>query len=193
MKIVSFIALCLLTQVHSFAQNGTVLTMDAVKLSYDGKRSLIYAIVTGKDQAYGNSLVAINPENGQVVKSIFVGSEPKDMVLTYDTNYMFIAFDEVAMVKRVDLSTFAVDQQFSLGSSPNYGNYFGSSLATIPNENNIVVVSRIRKNVSPNFAGLAVFKNGVMLPRSTPDHTGPEVICSTGKDTIYGFGSSSNL
>lgn len=180
--------LFLLLNISSFAQNGFTLNIDAVKLAYDGKRDLIYAITSGRNLVNGNSLVAIS-SNGQVVKSIFVGSEPNNLVFTSDTNYLFISFTELAMVKRVDLSTYQVDQQFGLGSSVYYGSYFGNSLATIPGENNIVVVSRVRKNVSPTFAGLAVFKNGTELPKSTPDHTGPEFICTTGKDTIYGQGS----
>lgn len=169
------------------AQYVYTLSLKVNKMGYDSKRDLIYATIKGSDPNYANSFVAINPYEGKILNSVFVGSEPTEFEFTSDSSFVYICFDELPMVKKFDLNAFVVTMDIILGTDSGRGSMYGQDLATIPGHDNLVVVSRKFNSGSPNFAGIAVYSNGNKLSRTTPGHTGPERIETTGSNNLYGY------
>lgn len=172
-----------------FSQYLFTVDVGANYIGYDSKRELIYATIQGSDANYANSLLAINPYEGTIVDNIFIGSEPTEFVFTTDSNYLFIMFDEQPVVKKFNLNSFSVVQEINLGVDPYHGAYYGKSMAVLPDNDSVIIVSRKQKGVSPDFGGVAVYSNGVKLPRETQDHHGPEYLVNTQSDTIYAYQS----
>lgn len=173
------------------AQNALTLNLKANKLVFDAKRNKIYATVNGLDVAYGNSLVKIDPVSGVIESSVYVGSEPTEMSMTKDTNFLYIALNGASFIKRVSLNTFLVDKTISLGSGAN-GALFAQDIATVKLSPDIIVVALKYTSISPAHAGVAAFFKGVKLPSQTPGHTGSNQIESA-NDTnfVVGFNTES--
>lgn len=169
------------------AQIARIVDVNASRVLYDAKRNLIYAAARSYDINYGNKLVSIDPESGQVVNSVFVGSDPSCMELTKDTNFIYVGLSGASQVKRVNLNTFSVDMTVSLGNG-SYGPLYAEDLTTLVAGPQYVVVSRMSKSVSPRHSGVAVFKNGVQLSQVTASHTGSNVIeADDSVNVVYGY------
>ncbi len=188
-KISTLLALSILTSFYAHSQYLFTLDISVNHIEFDSKRDLIYSTVKGSDANYANSLVAINPFDGTVINSTFIGSEPTEFVFTTDSNYIFIMFEEQPFVKKFDLESFNVVQEINLGVDPYHVPYYGKSLAILPDNDSIVIVSRKQKGVSPDFGGVAVYSNEIKLPKETQDHHGPEYLINTQNDTLYAYGN----
>jgi hypothetical protein len=186
-KLVLLIFISGLLSLSAFSQYLFTIDVSANYIGFDSKRELIYASVKGSDAIYANSLVSINPYSGVVINSVFIGSEPTEFVFTTDSNYLFIMFDEQPVVKKFNLNSFSVVQEINLGVDPYNGAYYGKSMAVLPDNDSIIIVSRKQKGVSPDFGGVAVYSNGVKLPWETQDHHGPEYLLNTQNDILYAY------
>ena len=167
-------------------------------IEYDSKRKVIYATVQENDSIYGNSIIAIDPYEGTVAKSVFVGKDPTTFVFTSDSNFIYIAFNNDAVVKKFSLNEFCIVDQINLETDSSNGERYANSLAVLPNNDSVIVVSTKFKNISLSFAGLFAYSNGKLLPNAIyPDFYFNEGVIiihnliSTGNDTIYGY--SENL
>ena len=181
---------------NTYSQYLFTIEMSTNQIKYDSKRELIYATVKGNDINYANSLVAINPYLGTVIDNIFIGSEPTEFVFTTDSNFIYIAFDEQAVVKKFDLNNFELISEINLGSDPYNGTLYANSLAVLPSNDSIIIVSLKAKSVSPSYSGVVAFSNGVKLPKELPTFmfsaTNIDFLVSTGKDTLYGYDANSS-
>lgn len=197
MKKVAFLILTLLLiSVNVFSQYLFTMDISANKIKYDLKRDIIYAIVSGSDANYANSLVAIDPYNGSVVNNIFIGSEPTDFVFTTDSNFLYFAFDGQAVIKKFDINKFEIAGEINLGSDPYNGTLYANSLAVLPDNDSTIIVSLKAKSVSPSYSGVVAYSNNTKLPKELPTFmfsaTNIDYLLSTGKDTIYGYDASSS-
>src|SRR5438309_4548406 len=81
-------------------------------LVYDPITRRIYASVPSSAGSIGNSVTAIDPVTGQVGPSTFVGSEPGKMALSDDGQYLYVALDGAAAVRRFNLAQQKAELQF---------------------------------------------------------------------------------
>lgn len=190
MRKIILIALILISKI-SFAQYALTMDINANKLLYHQKKDLLFAIVSDLSTNYPNSLVAIDPYKGKVVSSVFLGSIPVDFVFTTDSNYVYVCFDGESSIKKVDINTFKVIQSFNLGLSKYNGAYYGKYLLPYPGNHNAIIVSRKCKGVSPEFAGTALYLNGVKLKNELPDHNGAVNLIPIYNDSLYSFDNNS--
>jgi hypothetical protein len=65
----------------------------------------LFASIPGRAGAPGNSVVAIDPSTGAVGAPIFVGSEPDDLVVSEDGQFLYVTLRGAAAVRRVDLAS----------------------------------------------------------------------------------------
>jgi hypothetical protein len=185
-KITILISLLSLISLNVFSQYLFTMDISANQIKYDSKRDVIYAIVSGNDANYANSLVVINPYNGTVTNDLFIGSEPIEFEFTSDTNFVFAIFDNQPVVKKVDLNTFSIVESFGLGSDKSGESYYGISLATIPSSDSTIIVVRDIKS-SSGRGGTAMYNNGKQLPKFIDEIYGPNKLVTTDCDTIYAF------
>jgi DNA-binding beta-propeller fold protein YncE len=145
-------------------------------LVFDPRVRLLYASVPSRAGALGNRVVAIDPATGGIGASVFVGSEPGKLALSADGQFLYVALNGAAAVRRVDLPSFTAGLQFSLGSDPFFGPYLAEDMEVLPGNPHAVAVSRMNTGVSPRHAGVAIYDDGVKLSTETVRHTGSNVI-----------------
>ncbi len=148
----------------------TYVPLTANGIVFDPTRDLIYGSIPSTAPAYGNSIVAIRPETGDVVNSVFIGSEPDQVALSGDGHYLYVSLDGASGVRRLNLRTFQPDIQFPLDQGQTPGVPSGSPLLVadmkvVPGAPNSVVISREVVAQSFGYAGVAAYVDGVMLPK----------------------------
>jgi hypothetical protein len=111
---------------------------------YNANDGLLYAsLPVSSDGSGGNSVAGIDPITGNIVRQIFVGSNPNKLALSTDGTQIFVGLDGAGAVAQVDLNKGAVVNQFSLGGGPGVYNppYTAAYLAAVPGEPNSVAVA----------------------------------------------------
>jgi uncharacterized protein (TIGR03437 family) len=167
----------------------TYVPLTANAITYDPLRSLIYASVPSTASRFGNSIVAVNPDTGDFVKNVFIGSEPNQLALSDDSQYLYVALDGASAIRRLNLATFQPDLQFAIdqGQNPNlipgYG-LFVADMRVIPGAPNSVVIARRYSGLSPDYAGTAAYDSGVIRPKVTPGHTGSREFAFGGSASV---------
>ena len=134
--------------VNLFGSNLIELSFVASDIAYSVKHNKLYALVDIMNRKYGNRIVEIDVNTGEVKRSLFVGCQPFKIRITSDENYAWISFLEIPFMKRVDLNSFVVDKEVYLGpsqkaSSGNKRNsfVFCTNFTILPNENNELAMS----------------------------------------------------
>ena len=154
------------------AQNVRQVSLVTNDIIYDAHTAKIYASVPSSAGAGGNSITTIDPVTGMVGTPVFVGSEPNNLAVSDDGQFLYVGLDGAAAVRRVNLPAQTAGLQFSLGGDAFFGPYYVASLAVLPGSPHSVAVARRYLNVSPDIAGVAVFDDAVQRPTTTPGHDG---------------------
>ncbi|HXD32898.1 MAG TPA: Calx-beta domain-containing protein [Pyrinomonadaceae bacterium] len=139
----------------SLPSNGIVINQNS---------QMIYASVPSSAGERGNSLTQVNPVNGDLGSSFFVGSEPGRMDISDDGHTVYTILNGAGAIRRFDLLTNVVGTQFPVGYSSSDGVLTGSDLAVQPGNPNVVAVARRALNLSSGSGGVAFFENGVQRP-----------------------------
>jgi uncharacterized repeat protein (TIGR01451 family) len=142
----------------------TYLPLPTNEIVYNKADGLIYASVPGSVGGdLGNTIAAIDPNSGAIVKTIFVGSEPTKIALSSDGTQIFVGLNAAGAVRQVDLVAGTAGMQFSLGvatgiynNSPN----IAADLAVIPGQPNAVAVYS-------NVGIVTVYDSGVARPNKS--------------------------
>lgn len=121
----------------------TYLPLPTNDIAYNKVDGLIYASVPGSAGGdLGNTIAAIDPNSGAIVKTIFVGSEPTRIALSSDGTQLFVGLNGAGAIRQVNLTTGTAGMQFSLGGGPGIYNppYIAADLAVLPGQANAVAV-----------------------------------------------------
>jgi trimeric autotransporter adhesin len=95
---------------------STYLGLPNNDLLYNPKDGLLYASLPGSlPGTLGNTVVAIDPITGNLVRQIAVGSEPGKMAISDDGTQLFVGLNGAASIRQVDLTSGQAGKQFSLG------------------------------------------------------------------------------
>jgi DNA-binding beta-propeller fold protein YncE len=181
------LGLLVLAQVAS-AQEIRQIPLATNDILYDPFTQKIYASVPSGAGGIGNSITVIDPVEGDVGASVFIGSEPGKLAISDDGRYLYAALDGAAAVRRFNIPEQAAELQFSLGFDPSFGPFFVEDIEVLPGNPEAVAVSRRNRGLSPRHEGVAIYDNGVQRPRTTPDHTGSNVIeFSASASRLYGL------
>lgn len=151
-------------------------SVPANDLVYDPFSKKIYASVPSSAGTRGNSITVINPENGAIEGSVFVGSEPNRMAISDDGQFIYVGIDGAAAVRRFNVRTLTPELQFMLGTDTFSGPYYVDDLEVRPGCPDELAVAMRNQGFSPRHEGVAMFVNGVRRTNVTPDHTGSNVI-----------------
>jgi hypothetical protein len=105
----------------------------------------------------GNSVIGIDPVTGNIVRQIFVGTNPNRLALSTDGTQLFVGLDGAAAVAQVNLAQGTVVNQFSLGGGPGVYNppYTAEYMAAIPGSPNSVAVDISNGTVKIYDSGVA--------------------------------------
>jgi hypothetical protein len=146
--------------------------------------------VPGAVPRLGNSVAWMDPLTGGVGGYLPIGSEPGEMALSDNGQFLYVALDAPITVRRVDLRSGAIDREFSIGSDQTTGSFLVDDMEVVPGKPESLAVARRNRNQSPRHEGVSIYDDGVQRPNSTPEHTGSNVIEFSGSASrLYGFNS----
>jgi trimeric autotransporter adhesin len=140
---------------------STYLGLQTNDLIYDSWSGLIYASTPSNAGSLGNRVVGIDPSTGNVVASVFVGSEPNKLALSSDGKTLWVGVDGAGSVRKVDLVTMTAGLQFGLGGGAGVYNPPATAheLAVMPGAPDTLAVSGSSSFVSIFDSGVARAKN----------------------------------
>jgi sugar lactone lactonase YvrE len=174
--------------VASPAQNVRSISLRANDLVWDANTRKLYATIPSSVGAGGNSIRSIDPDTLEVGPAVFLGSEPGPMAISGDGRYIYVGLTGAPKVRRYDVATATAGMEFPLGSDSFTGAYYAEQIEVQPGNPDVVAVSRRNVGFSPRHEGVVVYDNGVPRVRSTPDHTGANVIeFGPNPNRLYGY------
>ncbi len=138
----------------------TYLSLPTNTMIYNPKDGMLYASVPGyAGPGVGNSVVAINPANGVIAKTIPTGSEPDKLSISDDGTQLYVTLDGAAAVQKLDLTGATPGLQFSLGEYGVGQSYSfpitAADVAAVPGQPGSVVVLASNAYVTVYDAGVA--------------------------------------
>ncbi len=129
---------------------------------YNAKDGLLYASVLNSGAGSGgNTVVGIDPVTGNIIRQIWVGSNPNQLALSTDGTQLFVGLDGAGAVAQVDLIKGTVVNQFSLGGGQALSPFINTAvyLAAVPGEPNSVAVVV--------YGSVTIYDSGVARPESS--------------------------
>lgn len=159
--------------------------LEANDLIHDPHRKRLYASVGASDAEHANSIAKIDPSSGVIETAVFVGSDPGRLAIADDGQYLYVALDGAAAVRRVDLTSFSAGLEFPVLDG---GTLYVEDIEVLPGAPGSVAISRRNRCCSPRHEGVAIYDDGVMRPVTTPGHTGSNVIeFPDSASILYGY------
>jgi sugar lactone lactonase YvrE len=159
---------------------------------FNASDGLLYASVPGTVAGIGNSVVGIDLPTGNVVRQIWVGSNPNKLALSTDGTQLFVGLDGAGAVVQVNLTTGLLVKQFWLGGGPGVYNppLTATYMAGVPGSPNSVAVSTGSSIYSA--PGVTIYDSGVARSRtsSTAGYTGGPIAFGPSSATLYVLSSS---
>jgi hypothetical protein len=161
-------------------------------IAYSASTQLLYASIPSRVGTGGNSIRPVNPTDGLLMPSTYIGSEPTKLTMADDGQTLYAALDGAAAVRSLNVVSQVAGAQFGLGlGSFGTGLLFANDIAVLPGNPNSVVVSRANRVSSPSSDGVAVYDSGVPRSKSTATSAFAVETNATG-DKVYS-GSSNGI
>jgi hypothetical protein len=126
---------------------------------------------------WGNTIVTINPTNGQIGQPVLVGPRPSKLATSDDGKYLYVGFQGTPEVRRFLLPGLTPDLTIALGADGWSGPRFAGQMDVRPGHSTDLLVSRSTGS-SDRFG---FFRNGVEV---LPDRASPETVRFAGPDRI---------
>lgn len=117
----------------------------------------LFASIPSRAGAMGNSVVPIDPVTGTIGSPIFVGSEPADLAVTEDGQYLYAALRGASAVRRVDLASGTAGPYYwlSSGESGWPAPLFARALLPVPGRADAIAVTH--RDQAGNHHGLTLY------------------------------------
>jgi hypothetical protein len=148
----------------------------------------VYVSVPAAGGAHANTVVAVDPTTGTVGTAIPVGPEPSTLAISDDGRFVWVGINGAHAIQRIDLATGIAAEPIALGSDPRYGPYVAEDIVVVPGAPNTVAVALANQGISPEHAGVVVYRDGILLPDKTRRHLGPNLLQFCGStNTLYGY------
>jgi hypothetical protein len=142
--------------------NGLTLRLVAAQakdLLWSPVQQRIYFTAPSTSATYGNMVAVLNATTASVESSSFVGSEPSEMALSDDGQYLYVALDGANSVRRKLLPSLTQDLLIPMGSDPSLGALIAADIAVAPGQPNTIAVAR--KTSTTYQAGVVIYDNAV--------------------------------
>jgi hypothetical protein len=156
-------------------------------LIYSSSDQTIYTTVPSSVGTGGNSITPINPANGSIGTSVFVGSEPNKLAITGNNQKLYVGLDGSSSVRVFDLNAQTAGSQFSL-QSPDFfsGLPKAGELEAVPGAPDSVAVLR----TSSDFGTvISIYDSGVKRTNNGNNVTSSNLEFGTSAARVYGTGS----
>jgi trimeric autotransporter adhesin len=170
----------------------TYIQMPNNDIVYNATDGLLYVSVPiSAGSVAGNSVVGMDPATGNVIRQIWVGSDPNRLALSTDGTQLFVGLDGAGAVAQVDLTQGKVVNQFSLGGGEGVYNppFTALYLAAVPGLPNSVAVA-LAGSFGGNGTGVIIFDSGVARPNPSSGVGYGPISFGSSASTLYMAGTS---
>lgn len=155
-------------------------------IAYNAADGLLYVSVPiDGNGVTGNSVAGIDPVSGNVMRQIWVGSNPNKLALSTDGTQLFVGLDGAAAVAQVNLTTGVVVNQFSLGGGSGVYDppYTAAYLAAVPGLPNSVAVATA--GYYGGGTGVTIYDSGVARAQSSTNVGEGPLSFGSSASTLY--------
>lgn len=153
----------------------TPLNLCGLAMAWDAGSGSLYVATADYDGAYPNSIVAVNPASGTVVKSQAVGADPAFVSDSANGQYLYVAFDSSTNLTQLALP--GLDAVTTPLKTPDGETWLPGDLKAAPQDPNTVAATLIMPGWEPEaLGGVVVFNNGIPLPNALPGWTGGQTV-----------------
>jgi uncharacterized repeat protein (TIGR01451 family) len=157
------VALDIINITNSTTSNNVLLVQLPVRnLVYDTFRNLIYAATPASNRLAGNLIAVMNPATGKLVSARQAGSEPDQLALSDDGQFLYVAQDGAVGAQRFNLLSNSADRSFSFSTNDIY---FAQDLAVQPKHPNTVAASLASYNFASGYpSSVYLYDDGLARP-----------------------------
>ncbi len=153
-------------------------------LIYDAGSQRLFASVPADATQFSNSLLRINLASLEVEAAFPIGLNPGKLARSADGQFLYVALDGEAAVRRFDLAKQTAGPQFGLGPEFPSEQFTATDLEVLPNDSEVVVVA-IHRNLEPDIlTTVAVFDHGTR--RESTAVSGFKIEVAGDGQTVYG-------
>jgi hypothetical protein len=152
------------------------INLSGLGMAWDSASQLLYVGAAHYDGQYPNSVVAINPNTGAVVKSVQTGSDPMYLSDGANGQYLYVAYGSTTSMTQLALPSLIPTTTTPLADSR--GNiWYPGDLKAAPVNPHTAAATLIMPGFSPEaVGGVAVYDDGVARPGSMPGWTGGQTV-----------------
>ncbi|MGA9527925.1 MAG: hypothetical protein WBS24_07415 [Terriglobales bacterium] len=167
--------------------SATIKTLDlpANNIIYDPYAQLIYASLPSSYGTNGNSVAVIKPQTGKVIGYYYVGSEPHQLALSADSQYLYVGLNGSGSVQRFILPGFTPDISVSLGTSYNGSLNVATSLQVSPSNDHIWAVAQESTSCCYDY-GVYFYSDATQLPNNITYNGGNQILFVS-SSTLYSY------
>jgi uncharacterized repeat protein (TIGR01451 family) len=158
------------------------LRLDAAGLVYDAAAGRLYASVSNALSAWRNSIVAIDPRNGDIQK-LFSVNLPSRLALSDDSEFLYVATDGDVGVTRFHLPSRTTNLTFYVRDPAAPLDIYIRDLAVVPNAHSRLAVAVGPRNTSASGHWVSLYDDAI--PGTNSGH-GSEIEFVSGS-VLFGY------
>jgi hypothetical protein len=146
------------TQISAYSAGGNDLVWDA-------SAAKIYVSMPGVQGDLGDAIGIVDPVAGTVTSSGFLGSDPAQLALSSDDQYLYVALNGANAIQQLNLPSFGVNAAWNLGGASNLdGPYYALDLEAAPGAPQTTAVTLANFDVSPSPAAVVIYDGSTPRP-----------------------------
>ena len=149
-----------------------------LSMAWDSNTQLLYVGTADYDSAHPNSVVAIDPTSGSVVKAQTVEPDPIFLTDSAQGQYLYAAYNEAMNLTQLSLPN--LNTMVTAPLQPVNGQtWYPGDLKAAPQDPSTVAATMIMPGFDPEAqGGVAIFDNGTPRPTSLPGWTGGQTVAA---------------
>ncbi len=145
-------------------------------MAWDANSQLLYVAAADYDGAHPNSVVAMNPVTGTVVKSQGVESDPAFLSDSANGEYLYVAYNTATNLTQLALPGLNTTVTAPLRGA-NGETWIPGDLKAAPQDPHTVAATLIMPGWEPeSLGGVAIYDDGILLPNSLPGWTADQTV-----------------
>jgi hypothetical protein len=133
-------------------------------LVWDANAGKIYVSMAGIQGDEGDGIGIIDPVAGTVTNTGFIGSDPANLSISSDGNFLYTALYGQNAIQQLTLPKFQVNNSWNLGADSFLGTYYALDLQAAPGAPQTTAVTLANFDVSPSPAAVVVYDGATPRP-----------------------------
>jgi hypothetical protein len=154
--------------VNAAPSTGTqisVYNMGGNDLVWNASAGKIYVSMPGVEGDLGDAIGIVDPVAGTATSTGFLGSDPAELALSSDGQYLYMALNGANGIQQLTLPGFGVNAAWNLGGVGSFdGPYYALDLEAAPGAAQTTAVTLANFDVSPSPVGVVIYDGSTPRP-----------------------------